>query len=163
MQHSWIFIPRVRGSDFTLNSPVCKLTNIVSGLHSTLSYHNINTVKNQARLDHSPGRIELCCFDSDPPKFITFGVLMGQKATVQSIDPQSSNPEPELGLQMQTQHLLDGDTEELSKKLEDYLKLMATQFFEEEPSHFMRATVRLAWELDQITSVSTSSYSIHGG
>ncbi|PGH14171.1 hypothetical protein AJ80_06040 [Polytolypa hystricis UAMH7299] len=124
-----------------------------AGLHTTLAYHDANNIKNQVPFEHSAGRMEMFYFDSHPPKFLTFGVLHGQKHLAPSLDQQLiATNDGEFGVPMQEVHLLDGDAEELATKLEVYMKQMASYFFDSEQSDFVRATVKIAWELSQSTS-----------
>jgi len=111
----------------------------------------VNSVKNQVQFEHSPGRIEVMHF-VDNPTFITFSVLDGHKPITPTLDPRlpiSGSNAQFPGVQTQDIHLLDGDADELTTKLESYMRKMAPHFFESEPSDFMRPTLTLAWDLCQ--------------
>jgi hypothetical protein len=135
------------------------LIEILAGLHTTLAYHDVNSVKNHVQFEHSSGRIEVMHF-VDNPTFITFSVLDGHKPVNPSLDPRLplSGSEGQFpGIQMQEVHLLDGDADELTAKLDTYIRKMAPHFFETEPSDFMRPTLTLAWDLCQRKKVRNSS------
>ncbi|KAK2775346.1 hypothetical protein FQN52_004030 [Onygenales sp. PD_12] len=131
-----------------------QLTVYSSGLHTTLAYHDINNIKAQIPFDLSIGRIEICHFDCQPPKFMTFSALHGQKEIAPNVDPQLpiSTSDGEVNPQVQDIRILEGDVDELSVKLETYIKTMAPQYIESEPSNFVKQTVSLAWELYQNTA-----------
>ncbi|EEQ90341.1 uncharacterized protein BDCG_05461 [Blastomyces dermatitidis ER-3] len=132
-----------------------QLTAYSAGLHTTLAYHDITNAKNQLPFDLGIGRIEIFHFDCQPPKFITFSALHHQTETLPNVDPElptpASDEEPKVQAQ-QDIRILEGDIDELFTKVETYVKTMATQYFESEPSTFVRESVTLAWELYQNTA-----------
>lgn len=103
------------------------------------------------------GRIEIFHFDSQPPKFITFSALHHQVEPIQHVDPDlpgvTADERPRVQAR-QDIRILEGDIDELSTKVEAYMKTMAVQYFESEPSTFIRESVTLSWELYQNTAVS---------
>ncbi|OJD18834.1 hypothetical protein AJ78_01166 [Emergomyces pasteurianus Ep9510] len=132
-----------------------QLTTYSAGLHTTLAYHDISNVKSQLSFDLGMGRIEICHFDCQPPKFITFSALHHQMEAPPNIDPDlpTSTSDGESKVQAQQDiRILEGDVDELSAKVETYIKTMATQYFESEPSTFVKESVTLAWELYQNTA-----------
>ncbi|TPX20463.1 hypothetical protein DIZ76_016352 [Coccidioides immitis] len=118
-------------------------------LHSVLIYHDINNLKNQVHFELSTGRIEVTHFEQDPSYFVTFGTLCAQKPSISNSDPQLplTGHDTELGAHPQNIHILDGEVEELSGKLDDYMKKVSHRFFESEESVFMQQTLLLAAEL----------------
>ncbi|EGC42972.1 conserved hypothetical protein [Histoplasma capsulatum var. duboisii H88] len=132
-----------------------QLTAYSAGLHTTLAYHDITKVKSQLSFDLGMGRIEIFHFDSQPPKFITFSALHHQIEPIQHVDPDlpgvTADEKPRVQAQ-QDIRILEGDIDELSTKVEAYMKTMAVQYFESEPSTFIRESVTLSWELYQNTA-----------
>ncbi|ODH40554.1 hypothetical protein ACO22_01591 [Paracoccidioides brasiliensis] len=129
-----------------------QLTAYSAGLHTTLAYHEITTIKHQFPFDHGMGRIEIFHFDSQPPKFITFGGLQRQTEAQPSVDPAlpASTSEGESKVEAQQDlHILYGDTDELSTKIEMYIKTMTVQYFESELCNFIKQTLTMAWEICQ--------------
>ncbi|OAX79731.1 hypothetical protein ACJ72_05950, partial [Emergomyces africanus] len=132
-----------------------QLTAYSAGLHTTLAYHDISNVKSQLPFDLGIGRIEIFHFDCQPPKFITFSALHHQMEPPPNVDPDlpASTSDGELKVQVQQDiRILEGDIDELSAKVETYIKTMATLYFESEPSTFVKESVTLAWELYQNTA-----------
>lgn len=130
------------------------------GLHSILVYHDISNIKRQLQFEHSTGRVEVTHFEADPACFVTFGTLYAQKQTIPDLDPQLRivSHGTELGVQLQDVHILDGEIEELSGKLDDYIKRMSVHFFESETSVLIKQTLILAAELSKITRVSPNTH-----
>ncbi|EEP78566.1 predicted protein [Uncinocarpus reesii 1704] len=118
-------------------------------LHSILVYHAINDIKSQAQFELSTGRIEASHFEANPSYFVTFGTLSTQKQTLPNLDSQLpiTVHDAELGLHHQDIHILDGETEELSEKLDDYMKRMSNRFYENEKCVFVKETLLLAADL----------------
>ncbi|PGH30257.1 hypothetical protein GX50_06975 [[Emmonsia] crescens] len=132
-----------------------QLTAYSAGLHTTLAYHDISNVKSQLPFDLGIGRIEIFHFDCQPPKFITFSSLHHQMETPPNVDPDLPASTSDGESKVQTQQdirILEGDIDELSAKVETYIKTMAAQYFESEPSAFIKESVTLAWELYQNTA-----------
>ncbi|KAF3483241.1 uncharacterized protein GIQ15_02565 [Arthroderma uncinatum] len=119
------------------------------GLHSTMAYHDIRSIKNEIQFEPSAGRIEVMHFELDSLSFLTFSVLYGQRQAGQTIDPQmsTSSTDPMHDGSLQYVHLLDGEIEELSSKLELYINKTSHLFIESEQSDFIRQTLLLASEL----------------
>jgi hypothetical protein len=131
------------------------LHNNISGLHTTLAYHDVNALKNQVNFEHFTGRIEAAHFD-DSAFFVTFVAQIGYKPAISAIDPQLQALVEDSQFQGPTQelYLLDNDGDDLPGKLELYIKRMAASFYEQEPSPFMRPTLMLASEMCQSKKVS---------
>ncbi|PZD05013.1 GAL4 domain containing protein [Pyrenophora tritici-repentis] len=111
-----------------------------AGLHSVLAFHATNQAKGQIRLDQTPGRIEASHFP-DSATFVTFIPLKCQ----QSQAAQNTNIDPAIfaGLSSPDLELIDGD-DDVSGKLDHYIKKMGGHFSDTEDSDFMRATVHSA-------------------
>lgn len=115
----------------------------------------MNAIKNQVNFEHFTGRLEAAHFD-DSAFSVTFNALIGHKPAISSIDPQLQALVEDGQFQGPTQelYLLDNDGDDLPGKLELYIKRMATNFYEQEPSPFMRPTLMLASEMCQSKKVS---------
>jgi hypothetical protein len=111
-----------------------------AGLHGVLAYHATNQAKGQIRLDQTPGRIEATHFP-ESGTFVTFTPLKCQQAQA----TQSSDIDPAIfaGLTSPDLELIDSD-DDVSGKLDHYIKKMGPQFADNEDSSFMRATVQTA-------------------
>ncbi|PGG96380.1 hypothetical protein AJ79_09620 [Helicocarpus griseus UAMH5409] len=132
-----------------------QLTAYSAGLHTTLAYRDISDIKNKLSFDLGIGRIEIFHFDSQPPKFITFSALHRQVEIPPYVDPEIPVPDSSEESKAQVRQdirILEGDIDELSAKVETYIKAMTFQYFESEPSVFIKETLTLAWELYQSTS-----------
>ncbi|KAK2873928.1 hypothetical protein FQN49_001979 [Arthroderma sp. PD_2] len=114
-----------------------------------MAYHDIRSIKNEIQFEPSAGRIEVMHFELDSLSFLTFSVLYGQRQAGQTIDPQmsTSSTDPMLDGSLHYVHILDGEIEELSSKLEMYIKKTSHLFIESEQSDFIRQTLLLASEL----------------
>ncbi len=111
-----------------------------AGLHSVLSYHATNQAKGQIRLDQSTGRIEATHYP-DSATFATFVPLKCQ----QTQNSQNADIDPAIFGTLSTPdlELIDGD-DDISGKLDLYLKKMGPHFFESESSAFMKITLSTA-------------------
>ncbi|KAL1985752.1 hypothetical protein VTN96DRAFT_7374 [Rasamsonia emersonii] len=121
-----------------------------AGLHATLAYHDVNSIKNQVNFEHYAGRVEATHFE-ESSVYVTFSALVGHKPVMSTLDPQLQALVEDGQFQGPTQelYLLDGDADDLPGKLEMYIKKMAPTFYEHEPSPFMKPTLNLAHELSQ--------------
>ena len=111
-----------------------------AGLHSVLSYHATNQAKGQVRLDQTTGRIEATHYP-DSATFATFIPLkcqLTQSSQNADIDPAIFGAETTPDLE-----LIDGD-DDISGKLDLYIKKMGSHFFESESSAFMKTTLHTA-------------------
>jgi hypothetical protein len=111
-----------------------------AGLHSVLAYHATNQAKGQIRVDQTSGRIEATHFP-ETGTFVTFVPLKCQQAPAAQtadIDPAifGTSASPDL-------ELIDSD-DDVSGKLDHYIKKMGGHFFDTEDSVFMKATVNMA-------------------
>ncbi|EEQ30978.1 conserved hypothetical protein [Microsporum canis CBS 113480] len=119
------------------------------GLHSTMAYHDIQSIKGEIQFEPSAGRIEVMHFELDSLSFLTFSALYGQRQAGQTIDSQisTSSTDSILDGSLHYVHILDGEMEELSAKLDMYIKKTSNLFIESEQSDFIRQTLLLALEL----------------
>jgi hypothetical protein len=111
-----------------------------AGLYSVLAYHATNQAKGQIRLDQTPGRIEATHFP-ETGTFATFTPLKCQQTqTTQTanIDPAifGTTASPDL-------ELIDSD-DDVSGKLDHYIKQMGGHFSDTEDSVFMKTTVNMS-------------------
>jgi hypothetical protein len=111
-----------------------------AGLHSVLAYHATNQAKGQIRVDQTSGRIEATHF-LETGTFATFTPLKCQQtpaAQTTDIDPAifGTSAPPDL-------ELIDSD-DDVSGKLDHYIKKMGGHFSDTEDSVFMKATVNMA-------------------
>ncbi|KAF2691349.1 hypothetical protein K458DRAFT_438975 [Lentithecium fluviatile CBS 122367] len=112
-----------------------------AGLHNVLAYHAIGQAKGQIRLDQIPGRIEATHFP-DSGIFATFTPLKCQ--------PQGHGAEidPAILASMSPSQLEIIDNEDdISGKLDLYIKKIAPSFFESEDSPFMKTTLNTAFSI----------------
>jgi hypothetical protein len=125
------------------------------GLHTTLAYHDVSSIKNTVTFEHYSGRVEATHFD-ESSVYVTFGALVGHQASVTALDPQLQGLADDGQFQRSTQELyiLDNDADDLPGKLEIYMKKMAPIFYDRELSDFMKPTLTLASELSQSKKVS---------
>ncbi|KAL1853068.1 hypothetical protein Plec18170_005650 [Paecilomyces lecythidis] len=121
-----------------------------AGLHATLAYHDVSSVKSHVNFEHYAGRIEVTHFE-DSSVFVTFSGLQGHKPAVSTLDPQLQGlgDDGQFHGPLHEIYLLDGDADDLPGKLEAYIKKMAPFFYERESSDFMRSTLHLAAELSE--------------
>ncbi|KAF7676773.1 hypothetical protein GT037_004985 [Alternaria burnsii] len=111
-----------------------------AGLHSVLAFHATNQAKGQIRLDQTPGRIEATHFPHSGI-FATFTPLKCQQTQI----AQNTDIDPAIfaGLASPDLELIDSD-DDVSGKLDHYIKKMGGQFSDTEDSNFMRMTVNIA-------------------
>lgn len=111
-----------------------------AGLHSVLAFHATNQAKGQIRLDQTPGRIEATHFPHSGI-FATFTPLKCQQTQI----AQNTDIDPAIfaGLASPDLELIDSD-DDVSGKLDHYIKKMGGQFSDTEDSNFMRMTVNVA-------------------
>lgn len=136
--------------------PNPRLTKIFTGLHTTLTFHDINSAKNQVHFEHYAGRLEATHFE-ESSVYVTFSALVGHKPTVTALDPQLQELAEDGQFQTATQevYVLDGDVDDLPGKLEMYIKKMASVFYDRERSDFIKPTLGIAAELSLQKSVRT--------
>lgn len=111
-----------------------------AGLHGVLSHHATHAAKGQIRLDQTPGRIEATHYP-DSGIFVAFTPLKCQ----QSQGPQNTEIDPAIfdALTSPDLELIDSD-DDISGKLDLYIKKMGPMFFETEGSPFMKTTLQTA-------------------
>lgn len=80
---------------------------------------------------------------------MTFSALHGYRHHDSNLDPhfQDLGHDNPLNAESRELYLLDCDGAEFSRRLEQYMKQMASAFYEQEPSSFMKPTLILAAEL----------------
>tara|TARA_R110002003_G_scaffold32_9_gene1980 strand:- start:7970 stop:10189 length:2220 start_codon:yes stop_codon:yes gene_type:complete len=111
-----------------------------AGLHAMLAHHAVFQAKGQIRLNQTPGRIE-ASHQPQSGHFATFTPLKCQQtqaAQNSDIDPAIFAPLAPADLE-----LIDTD-DDISGKLDLYIKKMGPSFFDTEESAFMKTTVQTA-------------------
>ncbi|OCK80616.1 hypothetical protein K432DRAFT_382024 [Lepidopterella palustris CBS 459.81] len=117
-----------------------------AGLHSVLAFHAVSQAKGQIQLDQIPGRIEVTHY-VDSSIFATFAPLKCQRLPSSAIDPALLG-NGKLSLESFTNlEIIDSDTDDISGKLEQYVKRLDAIFHESESSAFMKTTVAIAFSL----------------
>ncbi|EFR00400.1 hypothetical protein MGYG_03404 [Nannizzia gypsea CBS 118893] len=121
------------------------------GLHSTMAFHDVQSIKGEIQFEPSAGRIEVMHFELDSLSFLTFSALYGQRQAGQGIDNQlpTSSADSILEGPPHYVHILDGEIEELSGKLDMYIRKTSSLFIESEQSDFIRQTLLQASELSK--------------
>ena len=125
------------------------------GLHTTLAFHDVNSMQAQTKYESYVGRVEAAHFD-DGPFYVTFSALIGQKAGLSPIDPQLQALVEDGQFQGSTQdmYMLDGETDDLPGKCENYIKRLQSTFVENETSPIIKSTLTLAAHLADEKKVS---------
>ncbi|KAH7095497.1 hypothetical protein FB567DRAFT_586813 [Paraphoma chrysanthemicola] len=111
-----------------------------AGLHAMLAHHAVFQAKGQIRLNQTPGRIE-ASHHPQSGHFATFTPLkcqQSQAGQISDIDPAIFAPAAPSPLE-----LIDTD-DDISGKLDLYIKKMGPSFFDSEDSAFMKTTVQIA-------------------
>ncbi|KAF2029406.1 hypothetical protein EK21DRAFT_101182 [Setomelanomma holmii] len=114
-----------------------------AGLHAMLAHHAVFQAKGQIRLNQTPGRIETSHYPQSG-HFATFTPLKCQQtqaAQNADIDPAIFAPVTASDLE-----LIDTD-DDISGKLDLYIKKMGPSFFDTENSAFMKTTVQSAMSI----------------
>lgn len=124
-------------------------------LHATLAYHDTSAIKNQVKLEHYAGRIEVTHLE-ESMVYLTISGLHGHRASVSALDPQLQGlGDDQFSGPSQEIYLLDSDADDIPSKLEMYIKKTASFFIERERSLFVKSTLMLAAELGQSKKVSS--------
>jgi hypothetical protein len=107
------------------------------GLLGTLAYRDVSQVKATLQVATSTGNLEVSHFDDFHIK-LNVASVQGQRVPAASMNGYST-----------PQHvvLVDRESNDFPKKLEDYLEALAPALFDQEQSHFMKVTLKLAAEL----------------
>ena len=110
----------------------------------------MSNIKSQVKFDHYAGRIEVTHFE-ESMIFVTFSALQGHKASVSTLDPQLQGlgDDPQFQGPLQEVYLLDSDADDVSGKLEMYIKKAAPFFYDREPCEVVKSTLMLAAELSE--------------
>ncbi|KAF1915152.1 hypothetical protein BDU57DRAFT_263939 [Ampelomyces quisqualis] len=114
-----------------------------AGLHTTLAHHAVYQARGLIRLNQVPGRIE-ASHRPDSGHFATFTPVKCQPSSNSQdtdIDPAMMDALSSLDLE-----LIDID-DDISGKLDLYIKKMGPTFFDMEDSAFMKTTVQTALSL----------------
>jgi hypothetical protein len=105
------------------------------GLLGTLAYRDVSQIKATLQITASASSLELSHFDDFHIK-LNIAALQGQRVSAAaSMNGYSSVV------------LVDRESNDLPKKLEDYLEALAPALFGQEQSHFMKVTLKMAAEL----------------
>lgn len=113
-----------------------------AGLHAVLSFHAISQAKGQIRLNQVPGRIEATHFP-DSGIVATFTPL-------KCLTPGDVDPTILAAMSPSQLEIIDTE-DDISGKLDQYVKAVVPSFFESEKSSFMKSTINTA------CSISTTS------
>ena len=107
-----------------------------AGLHGVLAYHATNQAKGQIRLDQTPGRIE-ASHHPESGIFSTFTPLKCHQASA----AQNADIDPAIFAAVSTPdlELIDGE-DDISGKLDLYMKKIGHHFVQSEDSAFMKIT-----------------------
>lgn len=111
-----------------------------AGLHAVLAHHATAAAKGNIRLDQSTGRIEASHFPSTGifATFVPLKCQQSQSARNVDIDPAIFDPSSSPDLE-----LIDGD-DDISGKLDIYIKKIGPSFLGAEVSAFMKTTMQTA-------------------
>jgi hypothetical protein len=111
-----------------------------AGLHTTLAHHAVYQARGLIRLNQIPGRIEATHYPHSG-HFATFTPLKCQ----QSATNQNSEIDPAIfaALGSPDLELIDTD-DDISGKLDSYIKKIGPTFFDTEDSAFMKTTIQTA-------------------
>jgi len=108
-----------------------------AGLHGVLAFHAISQAKNQVHLEQIPGRIEATHFP-DSGIVATFTPLTYQITAHTDIDPAI------MAVISPSQLEIIDNEDDISGKLDLYVKKISQSFFESEDSSFMKTTLNVA-------------------
>ena len=108
-----------------------------AGLLSTLAHRDVSQIKTTLHFYKSPSSLELSHFDDFHIK-LTLTALQGQRAAPAVMNGFSTHT---------PMMLVDRESSEFTKKIEEYLEAIAPTLFDQEHSHFMNVTLKLAAEL----------------
>ena len=136
----------------------CKRTRIVdeftlysTGLHSALAYRDVSSVKASVQLEHFSGLVEVFHYEN-PSYIMTFSALTAYKGrenelpSVLGIAPLEARMSlfGETSTDLQEIVILDGEADDLTTKLERYMKEMAVIFHERESSQIVKSILGMA-------------------
>ncbi|KAJ9647753.1 hypothetical protein H2199_001527 [Coniosporium tulheliwenetii] len=126
-----------------------------AGLHAVQAFHAVGQVKAQIPFASVPGRIEATHFP-ETSTYITFTVLKGRRAEGSALDPAlfDGNSRPNEFAELE---IVDTDSDDVSGKIEQYIKRMTPTFCETESSSFMSPTLTQAYSMSQNSKVRSSS------
>ena len=100
------------------------------GLHYTLSWQAVNSLKHELAFRPESGRLDVTHFP-DPCVFLTFPQLVSQRGVAGS----------------QPVRIIDTEKDDVLAKISLYISKVAPAFYEHESSGVMRQTLKLAAEL----------------
>lgn len=110
-----------------------------AGLHAVLSFHAVSQAKGQIRLNQIPGRIEATHYP-DSGIVATFTPL-------KCLTPTDIDPAILAAVSASQLEIIDTD-DDISGKLDLYVKQIVPSFFESEDSSFMKATINTACSIN---------------
>jgi hypothetical protein len=108
-----------------------------AGLLSTLAHHDVSQVKTALRFDSSSDVLELSHFDDFHLK-LTLAALQSQRTAAPGMNGYSATI-PVI--------LVDRESGDFQKKLEEYLEAVAPTLFDREQFYLMKVSLKLAAEL----------------
>ncbi|KAJ5893970.1 hypothetical protein N7495_005661 [Penicillium taxi] len=121
-----------------------------ANLHTTLAYHDISAIKSQIKFEHYGGRIDVTHAEESGVMFMTATGLQGHRTSNSALDPQlQAIGDQQFSGQSQEIYLLDTDAEDVTGKLEIYLKKSTSMFIDRETSPLIKPTMLMAAELLQ--------------
>jgi hypothetical protein len=111
-----------------------------AGLHAMLAHHAVYQAKGQIRLNQTPGRIE-ASHHPQSGHFVTFMPLKCQQTQA----AQSADIDPAIfaSLASSDLELIDTD-DDISGKLDQYVRKISPTFYDTEDSAFMKTTIQTA-------------------
>ncbi|KAF2145816.1 uncharacterized protein K452DRAFT_295379 [Aplosporella prunicola CBS 121167] len=118
-----------------------------AGLHSVLAFHSVSSAKANVRFEHIPGRIE-ATHHQEASIYATFTTLKGFRGVHAPIDPAIIDATMHVE-SIQDVEIIDSDIDDIGGKLELYMKRIASTFFENETSPFMKPTLLMAQRLSE--------------
>ena len=108
-----------------------------ASLLSTLAHRDVSQIKTTLQFNAGPSSLELSHFDDFHIKF-TLAALRDHRAAAAAMNGYPA-PIPVM--------LVDRESSDFPKKLEEYLEAVAPTLFDQEQSHFIKVTLKLAAEL----------------
>jgi hypothetical protein len=119
-----------------------------AGLHSTLAFHDINNIKARVNFGQCSGRFEVFLLAENAP-MVTFCGLKGN-ASPPSLGQILAFQNPGNEIPPVTEiFILDNEGDDISAKMEQYVREEAPNLFAREPSSFIQATLRFASNLSK--------------
>lgn len=114
-----------------------------AGLYTMLAHHAVYQAKGSIRLNQTPGRIE-ASHHPESGQFATFTPLRCQQT--QTVQSAAIDPAIFAAMTSSDLELIDTD-DDISGKLDGYIKKIAPTFYDTEDSPFMKTTIQTALSL----------------